>query len=193
MQKNLTDGEIKELLDEAFKKLKSTADQDSKKLSDLNTTLNWILTFSTVFFVFYTRINFLPVNPWEEIILHASKYSFLSLTLILIIHKIFYVRYEDFKGAYLSSLHSHLIDLKFNLDLIKPKILSMTPFATYMFINSFRDGEFLYHHSREESIKGFKKMDSKIKKCGNWLKSTYWIGLTLFMISFLMMTYVLLK
>lgn len=191
--KNLSDEEIKELLEEAFKKLRSTAEQDSKKLSDLNAALNWILTFSTVFFIFYTRTNFHPENFWDEIVLEGSKYSFLLLVLILILHKIFFVRYEDFKGAYLASLHSHLIDLKFNIDFVKPKIRDMTPFATYMFINSFRDGEFLYHHTRDESIRQFKRMDLRIKRCGNWLKATYWIGLTVFIISFLLLGYVLLK
>lgn len=193
MINSLNDGELKELLEDSFKKIKSSADQDSKKLSDLNTTLNWILTFSTVFFVFYTRTNFLPTNTFEIVLFKASKFSFLSLALILIIHKVFYVRYEDFKGGYLASLYTHLIDLKFNLSSIKPKIAKMLPIESYQFINAFRDGEFLYHPSRGVSIQNLKKLDCKIKRCGNWLKVTYWIGLIIFFVSFFMISYVLIR
>jgi hypothetical protein len=188
-QKNLTDPQLKDLLEETFKKLKSTADQDSKKLSDMNTTLNWVLTLSTVFFVFYTRTKLESQCGWEMIVSNISKISFVIITVILIIHKIFYIRYEDFKGLYLATLHTHLIDLKFNLHFLRQRLDVLGRFATYMFINSFRNGEFLYHYGASKSKEEFIQLNTKIQNSGNWLKRTYWLGLLFFTLSFLSMCY----
>ncbi|HMJ47871.1 MAG TPA: hypothetical protein VK498_11120 [Ferruginibacter sp.] len=193
MQKGLADEEIIDLLEDSFKKIESSAEQDSKKLSDFNNTLNWILTLSTVFFVFYTRLTFLSSSNWELFLSLLSKLFFILLTSILIVHKIFLIKYEDFKGAYLATLRSHCIDLKFNIEELKKKIKVTIPFSTLTFVNSFRNGDFLFHYSKDESIKGLKKFDRKIIWYGNGLKVTFWAGVVIFWLNFLVIVLILFK
>ncbi|MEO8712927.1 MAG: hypothetical protein ABI405_12420 [Parafilimonas sp.] len=53
----LNDEQIKDLLQDAFKKIESKATQDSKLFSDMNNALNWILSLTTVMFVLYIRLS----------------------------------------------------------------------------------------------------------------------------------------
>jgi hypothetical protein len=190
---NLDEGQIKKLLDETFDKIKSMTDQDTKKLSDLNNGLNWILTFTTIFFVFFYRTEADSASKKDEYFLLAYKVIFLLLVATLIIHKIFYVKYEDFKGAYLGALHSHRIDLLFTYPAWKEKLEKIAPYSTITFHNSFRNGEFLYHSAQEISRQELRALDSKISISANWIKGTYYIGLVLFAIDFVLVGIALLN
>jgi hypothetical protein len=121
MTMQVNDDEIKDLLEDAFKKIESKATQDSKLLSDMNNALNWILSLTTVMFVLYIRLSASNVTSLNQGILHFSRVLFALLIIILILHKIILLRYEKAKGHFIESLRTHYIDLKFDISLLKSK------------------------------------------------------------------------
>jgi hypothetical protein len=191
MLDNLDENQIKKLLEESFGNIQFLANQDTKKLANLNNGLNWILTFTTIFFVFFYKSEANLAESKENYFLFAYKGIFLLLVVILIVHKVFYVKYEDLKSAYLGTLHSHQIDLKFTYPDWKDKIEKIAPYTTVSFSNSFRNGEFIYHTRQDIARKELKELDNKIIFCGKWIKRTYSIGLFLFILDFILVFIVL--
>ena len=126
----------------------------------MNNALNWILTLTTVFFVFYTRQE--NLKYYLQI---GYKLLFVISILLLVIHKIFLIKYEDFKGGYLASLRTHQIDLKHDISKIKANLNQLIPFNTIDFMNAFRNGDFFYV-MKEQGKKDLRNLDNKIKFCG---------------------------
>ena len=161
-EKDIKDEDIIELLSDAFKKLEATALQDTKVLSDMNNSLNWILTISGFIFAFFGRQNTNPHTSLETLLLF-SNFIFVLLLAVLIIHKIFMIRYESIKNGYLENLRTHFLELKYgDLQIIKSSIKSN--FFIVNVINDFRNGNFIRHPSIDQRATSFLEMDRQITR-----------------------------
>ncbi len=183
--RSLSDEEIKLLLDESFKKISKGTELDTKKLNDMNNTLNWILTLTTFFFVIYNQLKIELFHT--NLIPFALSFKIMFVASIgnLILHKYLLIQYEDFKGVYIRTLNSQYIDFLVNIEKIRPYVEKIVPFQTPRFMNKFRDGKLAYHNERDETIAFLKKTDDKINYRGGFIKITYFIGMALFVLEFL--------
>ena len=132
-------------------------------------------------------------NQIDRYVNVVSKIIFVLSISILVIHKIFLVKYESSKGVYMSSLTTHYIDLKFNIEKVKSFILKSEVFQLGSFINKFREGKLSYNSVREITIRDFKALEKKINSYGNVMKLTYNSGIILFIINFLLISFLIFR
>jgi hypothetical protein len=177
--------EIIDLLTDTFKKLESTANQDSKKLSDMNNALNWILTLTTVLFVFYNNQSFSNCVCFGLIISFLSKSFFVILIVILLVHKIALINYESSKSSFVENLRTHYIELKFNIDILKSKYDFSNRINVADFINGFRFGGLIPYPKYDDRPAAFAKFDRLMKMYGKILKITFWTGMIVFSLYFI--------
>jgi hypothetical protein len=177
----VNDDEIKDLLEDAFKRIESNATQDSKLLSDMNNALNWILSLTTVIFVLYIRLSASNIAGLNQGILHFGRVLFALLIIILIFHKIILLRYEKAKGQFIESLRTHYIDLKFNVFILKSKYNFNDMPCIEDFTNNLENGRFVF--SSQESH-AFLNLPKPIKKYAFILRATFWAGLSIFCVYF---------
>jgi hypothetical protein len=175
------DDEIKDLLEDAFKKIESNATQDSKLLSDMNNALNWILSLTTVMFVLYIRLSASNLTSLNQGILHFGRVLFALLITILIFHKIILLRYEKAKGHFIESLRTHYIDLKFNVHVLKNKYNFNDMPGIEDFANNLENGRFV---SSSQQSPAFLNLPKPIKRHASILRITFWSGLSIFCLYF---------
>jgi hypothetical protein len=176
----VNDDQIKDLLEDAFKKVESKATLDSKLLSDMNNALNWILSLTTVMFVLYIRLSASNPVGSNHGILHFGRILFALLIIILILHKIILLRYEKAKGHFIESLRTHYIDLKFDNAVLKNKYNFREMPGIEDFANNLENGKFV---SSPQSP-AFLSLPKALKKYAFILRATFWAGLSIFCLYF---------
>jgi hypothetical protein len=177
----VNDDQIKDVLEDAFKKIESKATQDSKLLSDMNNALNWILSLTTVMFVLYIRLSASHITGLNQGILHFGRILFALLIIILILHKIILLRYEKAKGHFIESLRTHYIDLKFDVPMLKNKYNFNEMPGIEDFANNLENGRFV---SSSQHKPAFLKLPKPIKNYALILRTTFWTGLSIFCLYF---------
>jgi hypothetical protein len=186
----LNDEQIKDLLEDAFKKIESKATQDSKLLSDMNNALNWILSLTTVMFVLYIRLSASNATGLNQGVLHFGRVLFSLLIIILILHKIILLRYEKAKGDFIESLRTHFIELKFDISVLKNKYNFKEMPGIEDFTNNLENGRFV---SSSQQSPAFLNLPKPIKKYAFILRATFWAGLSIFCLYFFEVIFLLKK
>ena len=183
MEKDLSDNDLKLLVESAFQKLEKTEEIDSKISTEKSNTLNWILALTTLFVGIciqnYKAIT--TLNCKEELFL-AEKIIFAFSVIMLIAYKIVNTNYEKQKKSFLANLHTHKLELLFDLKTkLKPKLTNEQIFIP-SFINRFRNGELIpdYDQDRKEA---FKTIDRKVAIFGNLLKWIYSLTMIAFILN----------
>ena len=176
----LNDDAIKDLLQEAFKKIESKATQDSKLLGDMNNALNWILSLTTVMFVIYMRAATSYTGGLDKLIFYGSRVSFGVLIAILILHKIALLYYEKAKGNFIESLRLHYLQLKFDISTLKGKYDFDTMAGIEDFVNNFEKGSF----GAAAQTPSFTSYPGRIKKYAVIIRVSFWAGLVIFCLYF---------
>jgi len=179
MIKSHDEGVIKDLLQEALKKLESTSTLDSKLISDMNNNLSWILALTIAFTAFYNKQSDINRYTCVYIIIIGRQLILIMLTVILIFHKLILIRYERNKISYLELLRTHYIELKFDLSKLIDSPLLKDGIDIAKFINFFSDGCFLPSYDIERN-KCISKYQTRSEKQGNLLKFTYYLAIVLF-------------
>jgi hypothetical protein len=177
----VNDDEIKDLLEDAFKKIESKATQDSKLLSDMNNALNWILSLTTVMFVLYIRLSTSNTTGLNDSILHFGRILFALLIIILLFHKVILLRYEKAKGQFIESLRTHYIDLKLDFSVLKNKYNFNDIPGIEDFTNNLENGRFV---SSLQQSPAFLNLPKLIKNYAFILRATFWAGLSIFCLYF---------
>jgi len=183
IEKELSDIDLKLLVESAFQKLEKTEEIDSKISTEKSNTLNWILALTTLFVGIciqnYKSITTLCLK--EELFL-AEKIIFALSVIMLIAYKIVNTNYEKQKKSLLANLHTHKLELLFDLKIkLKPKLTNEQTFIP-SFINRFRDGEFIPDYDKERK-EAFKTIDRKVSNFGKLLKLIYTVTMTAFIIN----------
>jgi hypothetical protein len=181
----MTDEKLTLLLEQSFDKLAKTEEIDSKISSEQSNTLNWILALTTLFVgICLQNYKNSSVYPFEGI-LYYEKILFAFSVIMLLLYKIIFNNYEKQKKSLLANLHTHKLELLFDLTIkLKPK-LQPEPIFIPAFINSFRNGDFIpdYDKDRKEA---FKKIDKNIHVFGVTLKVIYYSILIAFILNLTM-------
>lgn len=181
IEKELSDIDLKLLVESAFQKLEKTEEIDSKISTEKSNTLNWILALTTLFVGIciqnYKSITTLCLK--EELFL-AEKIIFALSVIMLIAYKIVNTNYEKQKKSLLANLHTHKLELLFDLK-TKPKLTNEHTFIP-SFINRFRDGEFIPDYDKERK-EAFKTIDRKVCNFGKLLKLIYTVTMIAFIIN----------
>lgn len=183
IEKELSDIDLKLLVESAFQKLEKTEEIDSKISTEKSNTLNWILALTTLFVGIciqnYKSITTLCLK--EELFL-AEKIIFAFSVIMLIAYKIVNTNYEKQKKLFLANLHTHKLELLFDLKTkLKPKLTDEQTFIP-SFINCFRNGEFIPDYDKERK-EAFKTIDRKVNIYGKLLKLIYTMTMIAFMIN----------
>ena len=182
-EKDLSDSDLKLLLESAFQKLEKTEEIDSKISAEKSNTLNWILTLSTLFLGIGIQ-NFKSITDicFREELFITEKIIFAFSVTMLILYKIVNTSYEKQKKSFLANLHTHKLELLFDLKTkLKPKLTDEHTFIP-SFINRFRNGEFIpdYDKNRKEA---FNTIDRKVGIYGRLLKLIYSVTMIAFIIN----------
>ncbi len=182
IEKELPDSDLKTLIESAFQKLEKTEEIDSKISTEKSNTLNWILALTTLFVGIGIQ-NFKSITAlcFKEELFFAEKIIFALSVIMLIAYKIVNTNYEKQKKSLLANLHTHKLELLFDIKTkLKPKLTNEQTFIP-SFINRFRDGEFIPDYDKERK-EAFKTIDRKVGVYGKLLKLIY----TVTMIAFIM-------
>lgn len=183
IEKELPDSDLKTLIESAFQKLEKTEEIDSKISTEKSNTLNWILALTTLFVGIGIQ-NFKSITTlcFKEELFFAEKIIFAFSVIMLIAYKIVNTNYEKQKKSFLANLHTHKLELLFDLKTkLKPKLTNEQTFIP-SFINRFRDGEFIPDYDKERK-KAFKTIDRKVSNFGKLLKLIYTVTMTAFIIN----------
>lgn len=183
IEKELPDSDLKTLIESAFQKLEKTEEIDSKISTEKSNTLNWILALTTLFVGIGIQ-NFKSITTlcFKEELFFAEKIIFAFSVIMLIAYKIANTNYEKQKKSFLANLHTHKLELLFDLKTkLKPKLTNEQTFIP-SFINRFRDGEFIPDYDKERK-KAFKTIDRKVSNFGKLLKLIYTVTMTAFIIN----------
>jgi len=183
IEKELSDIDLKLLVESAFQKLEKTEEIDSKISTEKSNTLNWILALTTLFVGIciqnYKTITNLCLK--EELFL-AEKIIFAFSVIMLIAYKIVNTNYEKQKKSFLANLHTHKLELLFDLKTkLKPKLNNEQTFIP-SFINRFRNGDLIPDYDKERK-EAFKTIDRKVSNFGKLLKLIYTVTMTAFLIN----------
>ncbi|MBP8994196.1 MAG: hypothetical protein KBG30_10370 [Bacteroidales bacterium] len=183
IEKELPDSDLKTLIESAYQKLEKTEEIDSKISTEKSNTLNWILALTTLFVGIGIQ-NFKSITTlcFKEELFFAEKIIFAFSVIMLIAYKIANTNYEKQKKSFLANLHTHKLELLFDLKTkLKPKLTNEQTFIP-SFINRFRDGEFIPDYDKERK-KAFKTIDRKVSNFGKLLKLIYTVTMTAFIIN----------
>lgn len=183
IEKDLHESDLKTLIESAFHKLEKTEEIDSKISTEKSNTLNWILALTTLFVGIciqnYKSVTNLCLK--EELFL-AEKIIFAFSVVMLIAYKIVNTNYEKQKKSFLANLHTHKLELLFDLKTkLKPKLTNEQIFIP-SFINRFRNGELIPDYDKERK-EAFKTIDRKVSNFGKLLKLIYTVTMTAFIIN----------
>jgi hypothetical protein len=182
-EKELSDTDLKLLVESAFQKLEKTEEIDSKISTEKSNTLNWILALTTLF-VGICLQNYKVVTDFclKEELFIAEKVLFAFSVIMLIAYKIVNTNYEMQKKSFLANLHTHKLELLFDIAFkLMPK-LTDEPVFVPSFINRFRDGELILDYDKERK-EAFKTIDRKVGIYGKLLKLIYTVTMIAFMIN----------
>jgi len=182
-ENKLSDNDLKFLLESAFHKLEKTEETDSKISAEKSNTLNWILALTTLF-VGICLQNYKSVSGLylKEEFFISEKILFTFLVIMLIAYKIVNTKYEEYKKSFLANLHTHKLELLFDITMkLRPK-LSSDPLFVPSFINRFRNGE-LIPDSDNVRNEAFKIIDKKISIYSRLLKLIYSVTMIAFTIN----------
>ena len=183
IEKELPDSDLKTLIESAYQKLEKTEEIDSKISTEKSNTLNWILALTTLFVGIGIQ-NFKSITTlcFKEELFFAEKIIFAFSVIMLIAYKIANTNYEKQKKSFLANLHTHKLELLFDLKTkLKPKLTNEQTFIP-SFINRFRDGEFIPDYDKERK-EAFKRIDRKVSNFGKLLKLIYAVTMTAFIIN----------
>jgi len=183
IEKELPDSDLKTLIESAFQKLEKTEEIDSKISTEKSNTLNWILALTTLFVgIGIQNYKSITTLCLKEELFFAEKIIFAFSVTMLIAYKIVNTNYEKQKKSFLANLHTHKLELLFDLKTkLKPKLTNEQTFIP-SFINRFRDGEFIPDYDKER-IEAFKTIDRKVSIYGKLLKFIYTVTMTAFIIN----------
>lgn len=193
IEKDLSTTDLTLLVESAFQKLEKTEEIDSKISIEKSNTLNWILVFTTLFVGIciqnYKSITYLCYK--EELFL-TEKIIFAFSVIMLISYKMVNTGYEKQKKSLLSNLHTHKLELIFDLNTkLKPKLTNEQTFIP-SFINRFRNGDFIPDYDKERK-KAFKTIDRAIGCYGKLLKLIYTVTMIAFTINLTVTTIILMN
>lgn len=182
-EKDLSDIDLKVLIESAFQKLEKTEDIDSKLSSEKSNTLNWILTLTTLFLGISIQNSKAITNLClKGELLTTEKVIFAFSVIMLIAYKIVNLAYEKNKKSFLSNLHTHKLELLFDIQLkLRPKLTDEKTFIP-TFINRFRKGEFIPDYDKDRK-EGLKMIDKNISVYGKTLKLIYTLTIIAFIIN----------
>ncbi len=185
IEKELPDSDLKTLIESAFQKLEKTEEIDSKISTEKSNTLNWILALTTLFVgIGIQNYKSITTLCFKEELFFAEKIIFAFSVIMLIAYKIVNTNYEKQKKSFLANLHTHKLELLFDLKTkLKPKLTNEQTFIP-SFINRFRDGEFIPDYDKERK-EAFKTIDRKVGIYGKLLKLIYTVTMTAFIINLL--------
>ena len=183
IEKELPDSDLKTLIESAFQKLEKTEEIDSKISTEKSNTLNWILALTTLFVgIGIQNYKSITTLCLKEELFFAEKIIFAFSVIMLIAYKIVNTNYEKQKKSFLANLHTHKLELLFDLKTkLRPKLTNKQTFIP-SFINRFRDGEFIPDYDKERK-EAFKTIDRKVGVYGKLLKLIYTVTMTAFMIN----------
>lgn len=182
-EKDLSDSDLKLLLESAFQKLEKSEEIDSKISAEKSNTLNWILTLTTLFLGVGIQ-NFKSITDicFKEELFLTEKIIFAFSVTMLILYKIVNTSYEKQKKSFLANLHTHKLELLFDLKTkLKPNLTGEHTFIP-SFINRFRNGEFIPDYDKERK-EAFKTIDRKVGVYGRLLKLIYSVTMIAFIIN----------
>ena len=162
IEKELPDSDLKTLIESAFQKLEKTEEIDSKISTEKSNTLNWILALTTLFVgIGIQNYKSITTLCLKEELFFAEKIIFAFSVIMLIAYKIVNTNYEKQKKSFLANLHTHKLELLFDLKTkLRPKLTNKQTFIP-SFINRFRDGEFIPDYDKERK-EAFKTIDRKV-------------------------------
>ncbi|MBN2638765.1 MAG: hypothetical protein JXR65_06725 [Bacteroidales bacterium] len=183
IEKELSDIDLKLLVESAFQKLEKTEEIDSKISTEKSNTLNWILALTTLFVGICIQ-NYKTITNlcFKEELFLAEKIIFAFSVIMLIAYKIVNTNYEKQKKSFLANLHTHKLELLFDLKTkLKPKLTNEPTFIP-SFINRFRNGDLIPDYDKERK-EAFKTIDRKVSKLGKLLKLIYTVTMTAFIIN----------
>lgn len=183
IEKELSDIDLKLLVESAFQKLEKTEEIDSKISTEKSNTLNWILALTTLFVGICIQ-NYKTITNlcFKEELFLAEKIIFAFSVIMLIAYKIVNTNYEKQKKSFLANLHTHKLELLFDLKTkLKPKLTNEQTFIP-SFINRFRNGDLIPDYDKERK-EAFKTIDRKVSKLGKLLKLIYSVTMTAFIIN----------
>jgi hypothetical protein len=185
IENELPDSDLKTLIESAFQKLEKTEEIDSKISTEKSNTLNWILALTTLFVgIGIQNYKSITTLCFKEELFFAEKIIFAFSVIMLIAYKIVNTNYEKQKKSFLANLHTHKLELLFDLKTkLKPKLTNEQTFIP-SFINRFRDGEFIPDYDKERK-EAFKTIDRKVGIYGKLLKLIYTVTMTAFIINLL--------
>ena len=183
IENNISDNDLKFLIESAFQKLEKTEETDSKISAEKSSTLNWILAFTTLFVGMCIQ-NYKSVSDLclKEELFISEKILFTFLVIMLILYKIANIKYEEYKKSFLANLHTHMLALLFDIKIkLRPKLTNDALFVP-SFINRFRNGELSPDYDNE-SKKALKIIDKKISIYSRCLKLIYTMTMIAFTIN----------
>jgi hypothetical protein len=176
---NINEKNIGELLNDSFKKLESTATQDTKILTDMNNSLTWVLTISGFIFAFYGRQSS-PSCYFDKVLFLIGNFIFSTLLFLLVVHKISLIQYEKIKNSYVENLRTHFLELKYtDFNQLKSRLGLSEHIFIAEFINKFRNGDFIEFPKADGRGKAFKEFDKKTLRLSWVIKFTFWAGMFL--------------
>lgn len=184
-EKDLSDTDLKLLVESTFQKLEKTEDIDSKLSSEKSNTLNWILTLTTLFVGIGIQNNKAISNLLclKDELLTFEKIVFAFSVIMLIVYKVVNLAYEKQKKSFLGNLHTHKLELLFDIQTkLRPKLINKKTFIP-AFINRFRNGELIPDYDKERK-KALKRIDQKITTYGKLLNLIYILTIIAFVINF---------
>lgn len=149
----------------------------------MNNALNWILALTTFMFGIFFSKGKAGFDALDSIVFLGSRLLFAVLLTMLIVHKVWLVKYESAKGLYLETLRTHLIELKFNVHLLKANMPELT--SVTEFINAFRYGYFIARPNDDGRPKEMRRLDRVMQKSGRVLKATFTVAICCFILYFL--------
>ena len=101
---------------------------------------------------------------------------------MLIAYKIVNTNYEKQKKSFFANLHTHKLELLFDLKTkLKPKLTNEQIFIP-SFINRFRNGELIPDYDQERK-EAFKTIDQKVAIFGKLLKLIYSLTMIAFILN----------
>lgn len=192
--KDFSDNDLVRLVEDAAKKHTILVERDSKVLTEMNNALNWIITLLTVLMA--TSINFFKYSPHNELdtyLFCTSKIIFGMGILVLILHKIVLLSYEKIKFKYLNSLHTHELELKYDVKKFRSTLDGEAIFSIAEFINSFKEGKFIFLPGYDQRPRNFCRMNEKIKWRGLILKCSFYISILLIFTNLSIFIFLILK
>ena len=177
---------IKELVSDSILKIKSKSENNEKLLGEMHNTLNWLLTLTTLLFLFYSRQEFDKTTCLMQSIDFLSKIDFVLIITAFLFYKIIQFQFLKMQTFFYDSLVTHNLELKYNLDKLKKEYdfsdLNNPPFIfeVVKFINYFRKAKFVFYKELDDRPVVFEKAEKKLNILSWILKNTFRVIFVLF-------------